>query len=287
MIDILELQVATNYIDMYRNIQKELKLYLRKSNLKSLVLGVSGGIDSALCAALALPICDKLGIPLIGASLPMNGNKDEEKYRALAVGKHLCTEFKELSLADMYGPVVEHCNIFIDDTFEDETAQKIRLGNIKARLRMIYLYNLAQFNKGMVLSTDNYTEYLLGFWTLHGDVGDYGMIQTLWKTEVYGLAKWIAGTQLTDPEAKKALLDCVEAVPTDGLGITNSDLDQLGCKSYDEVDRCLLDMFIASDRPLTEEYVNIMRRHQNSKFKRLNPINIKRSTIIDDGSLPF
>lgn len=49
-------------------------------------------------------------------------------------------------------------------------------GNIQARLRMIYLYNLASIHKGLVLSTDNQTEYQLGFWTIHGDVGDFNPI---------------------------------------------------------------------------------------------------------------
>lgn len=47
----------------------------------------------------------------------------------------------------------------------------ISKGNIQARLRMIYLYNLASIHKGLVMSTDNQTEYQLGFWTIHGDVG--------------------------------------------------------------------------------------------------------------------
>lgn len=55
-------------------------------------------------------------------------------------------------------------------------------GNIQARLRMIYLYNLASIHKGLVMSTDNQTEYQLGFWTIHGDVGDFDPIQDLWKT---------------------------------------------------------------------------------------------------------
>lgn len=49
-------------------------------------------------------------------------------------------------------------------------------GNIQARLRMIYLYNLASIHKGLVMSTDNQTEYQLGFWTIHGDVGDFDQI---------------------------------------------------------------------------------------------------------------
>ena len=179
-----------------------------------------------------------------------------------------------------FSEIEEVCDIFIDDSFEEDQAQKIRHGNMKARIRMIYLYNLAQFNKGLVLSTDNYTEYLLGFWTLHGDVGDYGMIQTLWKTEVYGLSKWIIDTQLPELIQRESLQECIDAVPTDGLGITDSDLDQLGCTSYAEVDRHLLSMFMPVEREATDSYFNVLRRHENSTFKRSNPYNIPRSTIL-------
>ncbi len=94
---------------------------------------------------------------------------------------------------------------------------------------------------GMVLSTDNYTELLLGFWTLHGDVGDYGMIQNLWKTEVYAMARYIVNN-LDNKKAKNALQLCIDAVATDGLGITNNDLEQIQAKTYEEVDQILLKM---------------------------------------------
>lgn len=105
------------------------------------------------------------------------------------------------------------------------------------------------------MSTDNQTEYQLGFWTIHGDVGDFDPIQDLWKTEVYGLANY-----LQDHYKSKALealrndyketcdnykaMSCAiynscKLVPTDGLGISNSDLEQIGAKSYDEVDDIL------------------------------------------------
>ena len=58
---------------------------------------------------------------------------------------------------------------------------------------MIYLYNLASIYNGLVISTDNQTEYQLGFWTIHGDVGDFAQILGQWKTEVFELAKWLIG----------------------------------------------------------------------------------------------
>lgn len=114
---------------------------------------------------------------------------------------------------------------------------------------MIYLYNLASIHKGLVMSTDNQTEYQLGFWTIHGDVGDFDPIQDLWKTEVYELAKWISNrykniehhhTIMTGAGSKSDAIELsIALTPTDGLGISNSDLEQIGAKSYDEVDDIL------------------------------------------------
>ena len=107
---------------------------------------------------------------------------------------------------------------FNDTRVQVAIDDRIRAGNIKARLRMTYLYDKANKYNGMVLSTDNLTERNLGFWTLNGDVGDFGFLQELWKTEVYGLSKSI-GTE--------SVMACVNAIPTVGLGITDSDIDQL------------------------------------------------------------
>lgn len=141
------------------------------------------------------------------------------------------------------------------------------------------------------MSTDNQTEYQLGFWTIHGDVGDFDPIQDLWKTEVYGLANY-----LQDHYKSKALealrndyketcdnykaMSCAiynscKLVPTDGLDISNSDLEQIGAKSYAEVDDILQtnanNIFDSTGRwvqPLMEKYgedvvVKVLSRHQS------------------------
>ena len=191
---------------MVRNIRHELKKYIEENGIKSLVIGISGGIDSALCAALAQPVCDDLGIPLIGRSIPITSNTSDERDRAELVGKAFCHNFDEsYQIEGAFGATwsaikQEGWN------FKDPN-EKIRMGNVKARLRMIALYDLAQLYKGMVLSTDNYTELLLGFWTLHGDVGDYGMLQNLWKTEVYDMAEYLAST--LPGEQEEVLLSCI------------------------------------------------------------------------------
>lgn len=280
-----------DYKKVVENIRSKTKDYLVKGNLDAVVIGVSGGIDSALACALIKPVCSELNIPLIGRSISIETNKNEEQVRAKNIGINFCEDFKEVDLSKLYKPMANEMNMLTphDHILENEvTDWKIRNGNIKARLRMIYLYNLASQNKGLVLSTDNLTEYLLGFWTLHGDVGDFGMIQDLWKTEVYEIAIYLAGNECNVDETH-ALLACVEGIATDGLGITNSDLDQIlpgftgtSVEGYKQVDDILKKITSGkiNDRLSVEEINPVFRRHVNSEFKRQNPYNLERKTII-------
>jgi NAD+ synthetase len=268
-----------NYSEAVKNIRNEFKNYLLKSNLKSIVLGVSGGIDSALCAALAKPVCDETGIKLFCRSITISTNKPDEILRAKKVGEAFGNDFREVDLSEAFDfmlPLIAE-----DEKTADKSLHnfKIRGGNLKARLRMLYLFDLAAKEKGMVLSTDNYTELLLGFWTLHGDVGDYGMIQSLWKTEVYEMAKYLVSQMKNEIEAD-ALMSCINAVPTDGLGITNSDLDQIGASSYEEVDLTLIEYL---KNPDDKKYIEnkVVQRKVSSEFKRTNPFNIPREKITE------
>lgn len=282
-----------NYEVVAKNIRYELKKYIIDNKLKSLIIGISGGIDSALCVLLAHPVCKELNIPLIGRCLSIESNKSNELKRAHAIGYRFCFDYQHYEITDTY--------CVIKDMFErldpppdneSELDKKIRRGNIKARTRMIYLYNLSQQHKGMVLSTDNLTEYNLGFWSQHGDVGDYGMIQNLWKNEVYSMAQQLALSEC-DGDKREAIISCIYATPTDGLGITESDLDQIGAKSYQEVDLILQDYFEAcmcaeicnhEDMFIVNEIIKkikhpVIKRHINSEFKRKLPINISRDII--------
>jgi NAD+ synthase len=297
-----------NYEIAIQNIRRELKDYLITNNLKSLVLGISGGIDSCLCATLAKPVCDVLGIPLIGRSLPITTNAQDEIDRAELTGREFCTNFRREFLTETFYKCVE---INPDPTYtyiesidklglsKEEMLKdyKIRTGNIKARIRMIFLYNLAAMNKGIVLSTDNYTELMLGFWTLHGDVGDYGMIQNLWKSEVYDIAEWLALNEYYDNrDAYDALMLSIGALATDGLGVTDTgDLGQIlpdwkgnSRDGYKEVDRVLQvweDRFRLGTKQqeiIESEYSKnpVIQRHKNTAFKRTNPVNISRAVIL-------
>ena len=280
------LRINTNYPTMYENIITETSKYVQEHKIKTLVLGMSGGIDSTLTAAIASAVCKINNITLIGLSMPIISNADDEIHRAELAGRVFCDYFEEVvRLDDLYD--IFYSTIASQSRIDDEAkAEKIRRGNMKARIRMITLYDTAHLNNGIVLSTDNYTELMLGFWTLAGDIGDFGMLQNLWKTEVYGLAKWMAVnfSLASDTESRikcEALNACIDAVPTDGLGISSSDFEQLGVNSYEEVDKILFDYLTngvgSVDNP-------IIRRYEGTHFKRNNPVNIPREIILKEMS---
>lgn len=296
-----------NYENAILNIRKELKTYIVSNNIKSLVLGISGGIDSCLCAVLAKPVCDELNIPLIGRSLPIVTNTRNEIDRAKITGQCFCTDFKEVDLTPYYTPLSqinfikenssELSKMNSDELSKIEKASKIRNGNIKARIRMIYLYNLASVYNGMTLSTDNYTEYMLGFWTLHGDVADYGMIQELWKSEVYDIAEWIANNQCKNSKEKEIILETINSLATDGLGVTDlGDLGQIlpewtgnSRDGYKKVDKILqLWQYNSSKDSIQKTLIAksyegnpVIKRHLDTEFKRKVPINISRKIILE------
>ena len=288
-----------NYERVFNVLVKETSNYMTKNHLKAMVLGISGGIDSTVVAAICHEVSKQTGIPLIGRSLPIKNKEDEFDVSKL-VGEAFCNDFEVIELYSSYAQVLGACS---SDLNILQTS--IANGNIQARLRMIYLYNLASLHKGLVMSTDNQTEYQLGFWTIHGDVGDFDPIQGLWKTEVYGLANWLVsyyrsnkGTYVPSDniaerdkrwDMEDALIKSIALTPTDGLGISNSDLDQIGAKSYYDVDRVLQTVTCKAspeNDKLQDELTaelgpdvvgKIMQRRFNSRFKRLlSPIIVPR-----------
>lgn len=274
------------------NIVKETVEYIKKNEIKSLVLGLSGGIDSTLTAALAAEVCRQFygEVHLVGRYLPIGRSSVDDLIRASLAGLAFCHSFEEKNLTEVYNRMEEELIKPNDDVVYGVENTNKRRGNIKARCRMVYLFDLAAKNRGMVLSTDNYTEYLLGFWTLHGDVGNFGMIQNLWKSEVYYLAKYLVLNRFSsDYRASLALKRAIKAMPTDGLGITESDFDQIcpdlefGDLDYGEIpeqiykevdDRLRLRFYEAEQSNATIEMFN------RNAFKRSDPFNIDRGRIL-------
>ena len=281
------------------SIRRELKTYLTDTGLKSLVLGISGGIDSALVAALAKPICDELNIPLIGRYISIDSNKPDEKNRADLIGQSFCTIYDDVNMTTEY-KILSHGLGFNNEV--KDISYKIRQGNIKARLRMINLYNLASYNKGMVLGTENLTEEYLGFFTIGGDeISDFELIKKLWKTEVYDIAEWICDNEfkIDAPHSfydKRgvALMSCINADATDGLGISNTDLDQIlpgfsgnSREAYLIVDNIFRDYFNYKNKNNIIEMNKlqsspVIQRYLKSSFKRIRPIIINREKLFDN-----
>ena len=251
------------------NIREVMADYVRRCNLKALVLGISGGIDSALCAVLLRPVCIDSGIPLIGRSITIETNKKDEIDRSIAVGEAFCTDFRHNDLTDIF-----LVNKKMLERYDDSMLSKLRQGNMKARMRMMLLYDLAQLNGGIVISTDNYSEYLTGFWTLHGDVGDYAPIMNLWKTEVFALSSALLDE--CDEGQRAALQSCIDATPVDGLGISSCDCEQLGVANYFEADR-LFAAYFNGDHTL--ESHQLIQRYLRSEYKRNNPMQIRREHL--------
>jgi NAD+ synthetase len=231
-----------NYKKVFNNIVDGIVQYVSENNIKCLVLGISGGIDSTVAAAL----CNRALVRyqakfmgseapvLAGFSLPCSTNKEDEISAASLAGNEFCTTFDEISLQKPFEVMSEFCKNTIS-TIPDTPISK---GNIKARLRMLTLYDIASRTHGLVVDTDNLTEHFLGFWTIHGDDGDFNPIGGLWKHEVYGLAKWLKENVFKD---SKALEASIALMPTDGNGVKEGgDLAQIAPgKTYDDVDEIL------------------------------------------------
>lgn len=257
-----------NYEHVFNVLVDKTAKYVTSNNLKAMVLGISGGIDSTVVAAICHEVSKKTDIPLIGRSLPIKNKEDEFSVSEL-VGEVFCDEFKVFNLSNSYkaslfdlcadAGLIKDCKgydwYWVSDLEELTGRTPIANGNLQARCRMKHLYDIASIRKGLVMSTDNQTEYQLGFWTIHGDVGDFDPIQDLWKTEVYGLANYLRdrykskALEALHNDYKEtcdkyramsyAVYSSCKLIPTDGLGISNSDLEQIGAKSYDEVDDIL------------------------------------------------
>lgn len=289
-----------NYAEYFEEKVTALTNYVKKYNLEALVLGISGGIDSTVCAAICHEVTKRVPVKFIGRSLPTKYNKKGEITTADLVGNAFCTDFQTFNIGNMYENVLDE----LIETSEEQTP--IANGNIQARLRMIYLYNLASIHKGIVIDTDNLTEHNLGYFTIHGDQGDVNPIGDLWKTQVFELAEYISdrykvqtlydGTNDNENVNKyKAIDESLKLKPTAGLGITNNDLEEIGAESYEQVDgilqeilawkwlskkRCdfpegdlkaqreqFLDEQQMLDTPI-EVILNVVDRHFNSEFKR-------------------
>lgn len=199
-----------------------LKDYATKANVNGFVIGISGGIDSAVTSTL----CAKTGFPLLCVEMPIHQGENQVS-RAKEHISQLKARFEKVSSTE-----VNLTNTFeefksVVPVIENTATVNMSLANTRARLRMTTLYYFAGLHGYLVAGTGNKVEdFGVGFFTKYGDGGvDLSPIADLMKSEVYELA-----SVLNVPTSIQ------KAQPTDGLfGDSRTDEDQIGA-SYDELE---------------------------------------------------
>lgn len=241
------------------HITEWMKAYLNKSGQNGFVIGVSGGIDSAVTSTL----CATTGKPTLCVELPIH----QHKSQVSRARKHI--DHLEGRFANVQSVKIDLSNTF--DTFksslpeiENQDLQEFSLANSRARLRMTTLYYFAGIHGYLVAGTGNKVEdFGVGFYTKYGDGGvDLSPIADLMKSEVYALAKTLS-----------VIDDIQEAEPTDGLfGDSRTDEDQIGA-SYDELEWAMNfkgDTSEISDRQ--EEVLKIYESYNKANQHKMQPI---------------
>lgn len=274
-----------NYSNVFNVLVDQLGGYITRNGLKSAILGISGGVDSTVVACIIREASIKYKFEFLGYSLPTETTNKVEQNAADLVGSTICSKY----LVNNIGYVANNFCLYLLEQmpgcidFKLSISEKLRFGNIKSRCRMIYLYDYAAKNKGIVVGTDNYTEFLLGFSTIGGDaLYDYNPISDLWKTEIYELAEYLRLYYVSKNEfgIAHAIDASIKLTPQDGLGISNSDMDQIGCKNYQEVDKILYALINGLELP--ENVGNVVNLYNKNAFKRCHPIKIDRNLYVDD-----
>lgn len=226
------------------------------------VVGLSGGIDSALSCALA---AEALGAEnVLAVRMPYKASSRDSLDHAQLLIDQLGVQSETIEITDMVDPLIN----------KDPDMSKTRKGNIMARARMIVLYDRSEDFKGLVVGTSNKTEILLGYSTLWGDMASaLNPIGDLYKTQVRQLAR-----------AMNIPAPIVDKPPSADLWANQTDENELGF-TYEEVDKLLY--LLVDQRYLPEECVEagfdksfvdkIVARIRRFQFKRMMPIIAKIS----------
>lgn len=201
-----------------------LKDYAEKANVKGYVVGVSGGVDSAVVSTL----CAMTGLKTLLLELPIRQNRDEVN-RAWEHIEDLKIRFSNVEAKSVnLSPAFEELYKTFDVNDADYPAEKLAFANTRSRLRMLTLYHYGQINSLLVCGTGNKVEdYGVGFFTKYGDGGvDVSPIADLYKTEVYTLANSL-----------NLVKSIQNAIPADGLwDEARTDEQQIGA-TYPELEK--------------------------------------------------
>jgi len=258
-----------NYEELKNRITSWIGDYVVQNNIKSLVVGVSGGIDSAVVSTL----CAETGLPTYVLSMPLHSNSQNDSlsddYTYYLEKKYSNVTKIRIDLTSTYDQLLKSFNFW---TGEGEfTSNNLANANTKSRIRMVTLYQVAGTIGGIVVGTGNKVEdYGVGFYTKYGDGGvDIAPIADLYKTEVWELGKYLGVDQRI-----------IDAPPTDGLWEDNrTDESQIGT-SYEALEWvmesgvCNSSLYDSSNitkwmgKELTEEQKTAIKQYQ--KFNSQN-----------------
>ena len=250
------------------NIVYWIKQYAEQNNMKSLVVGISGGIDSAVVSTL----CAKTKLPVYAVTMPVKQIQSQHDL-SMTHGQWLTENFSNVTHKVIELNTVYNAFKFeMQQDFDDQHA----FANSKSRLRMVTLYQIAGATKGIVVGTGNKVEdFGVGFYTKYGDGGvDISPIADLYKSEVYEIAEYLNINK-----------DIISAPPTDGLWEDGrTDKDQLQGLSYDDLEKA---MMLHEDIPTEHGHDSQEKRLLDTYLKirkpnlhKMNPIPIYKNTSI-------
>jgi len=232
----LDLPQSAQLLSKNESLYSALKLglfdYVSKNNFKKVLVGLSGGIDSALTATIAV---DSLGSDnVVGVALPSKYNTEESLVDARLLAENLDIEFKVIEIEEIV-------NIFrntLKESVNDELGQTTD-ENIQSRVRGNILMALSNQTGAMVVSTGNKSEMAVGYSTLYGDLaGGFALLKDLYKTEVYNLANFRNSISSVIPQ------NTIDKEPSAELRPDQFDKDSL--PEYELLDE-ILRMYIEED----------------------------------------
>ena len=234
-----------------------LKDYAVNARMEGFVIGISGGIDSAVTSTL----CAKTGLDLLCLEMPIH-QASSQVSRAQNHIDWLKVNFDKVSMKQVELTPVFDSLVAAFPPVANEEERFMSLANTRARLRMTSLYYFAALEKHLVAGTGNKVEdFGVGFYTKYGDGGvDLSPIADLMKSEVYEIARFLGINQ-----------EIIDAAPTDGLwGDDRTDEDQIGA-SYDELEWAMkiqeksrnLDDFVGRKKTVLEIYRRLNKINQH------------------------
>ena len=209
-----------------------LRDYVEKNNFKSVILGLSGGIDSALVAALAADAIG--GNRVYGVALPSKYSSDHSLADAKELAMNIGLNYRIIEIQPMVGNLIE--NLHLSGVAEE---------NLQARVRGITLMGLSNQEGHLVLATGNKSELAVGYSTLYGDaVGGFAPIKDLYKSQVWQLAKWRNELAILQGQTPPIPVNSINKPPSAELRPDQKDTDSL--PDYKILDQ-ILQIYIDQD----------------------------------------